>query len=142
MKYFKELSKEDQERALTKLVSIKKLKFNCLLRVLAPKQETPLNKIVNVNLSLKNTKKVLEKCSASVVSFYYDNGVLKANVVFDHTPNVITKGLVVNDLEPCDYVAKDTRSRQEIEDAKKALEKLLTLGEHYVFDHKCNAYTI
>lgn len=129
MKYFKELSKEDQERALTKLVSVKKLQFNCLLRVLAFKQETMLNDVPELG-------------AASVVNFYYEDGELKANVVFDHTPSVITKGLVVEYFEPCDYVAKDTRSRQEIEQAKKALEKLLTLGEHYVFDHKCNAYPI
>lgn len=132
MKYYSELSKEDQERALRKLMFKPVVKHTCLLRanvpVLADGQE-------------------VEYKPASVVKIYFntnsDNELL-CDVVFDTDQSTISKGYFLDNLSPTDIEEPTTQqiSAHDIETNKKALEQLLTSGKVYMFDQNCNAYPV
>ncbi len=124
MKYFEELSDNDKERALTKLLTERKLKFNCLTRAR-----------VLVNSTTH------ENCS--VVKYYFNENYLKCDIILDSEPDTIIKNVFALSLGACSTpLVVKSRTSDDIHKSKKALVTLLTSGKHYVFDHKCNAYPV
>lgn len=140
MKYFNELSDSDKERALTKLVMDKKLKFKCLTRAATLVSIGGVYKPCSTRVYAEGVKQY-ETCS--VVKYYFKNSVLMCDVVLDKLPEDILEGIYAKELKHTDTaVPTITRNSEDINKAKKGLITLLTTGKYYMFDHKCNAYPV
>lgn len=123
MKYFKELGKEDQERAIDKLLRSKALKFNCLTRayLMDNHSDSP----------------------CSVIKYYWDKSKLCCDVILDSDLSTIVSGVEVNNIyENTEPYKAELRSQEDIASATKGLRVLLESGKHYVFDNKCNAFPV
>lgn len=132
MKYYDELSSEDKDRALRKLMFKPMVRFNCLLRVLALGEVTV------------DSEEQLEYKPASVARFFWYDNDMYADIVFDHDQSKMVTAQLVDNFKPCLLQEPEPQTLSYIDSdiAKKALETLLTSGKNYVFDEKCNAYPV
>lgn len=131
MRYFWELSKEDKERAINKLMLKPRLKFTNLLRVEAATE-------------LEENFECVRYAPACVVRFYYLGSEVMVDLIFDHSQDTISKGYLLSNCMPCHLLEIEqeyvNHTSQDI--ARKALVALLNSSKNYLFDEKFNAYPL
>lgn len=132
MKYFDELTLDDKERAIAKILQPQRLRFNCLLRAY----------VVPIIMDEPEAGcEVVPAQPASVIKFYYEENELKCDVVFDLEPNVISKGHLVDMIAECKEERKNENASL-VGGTKDQVVKFLTGNKNFMFDNKCNTYPV
>lgn len=142
MKYYHELSKEDQERAVNKLVfmNMTKPSKTTLLRVLVKILQAESGYVNIPGYSSAAVKELKEP--GSVTAFYFKGKEVLCDVVLDINPNNVIRDYPLANLLPCEVpeIQAFRLSAEELERNKKAVETLLKNGKSFMFDDRCNAY--
>ena len=124
MKYFRELSKEDQERALMKLVNTPKLHYAKLCRA----------RLAGKHVTITGCYFYVDNPDTLIIEYIKDDdretGLINSCGAYAFC--------MATEPEP----PMPVKSHEEIQAAKDALTMLLSMGDTYMFDERCRAYPV